>query len=95
MNDISKQILDELNHKTQSLIKLLNNEIEPADKSFTILDLLQKIEDLKSTIIQNCSNQFDLECKEIKAVPTTTFLNSNLPPITDTVQPVYGCPIDN
>jgi hypothetical protein len=95
MNDISKQILNELNSKTQSLVELLNKEIEPTDKSFTILDLLQKIEDLKSTIIQNCSNQFDLECKEIKAVPTTTFPNSNLPPITDTVQPVYGCPIDN
>ena len=94
MNDISKQILNELNSKTQSLVKLLNSEIEPTDKSFTILDLLQKIEDLKSTIIQNCSNQFDLECKEIKAVPTTTFINSNLPPITDTVQPVYGCPIN-
>lgn len=94
MNDISKQILDELNSKTQSLIKILNNETEPADKSFTILDLLQKIEDLKTTIIQNCSNQFDLDCKEIKAVPTTTFPNSNLPPITDTVQPLYGCPLD-
>ena len=95
MNNINKQILDELNHKTQSLIEILNKEIEPTDKSFTILDLLQKIEDLKSTVIQNCSNQFDLECKEIKAVPTTTFPNSNLPPITDTVQPVYGCPINN
>ena len=94
MNDISKQILDELNNKTQSLIKLLNKEIEPTDKSFTILDLLQKIEDLKTTIIQNCSNQFDLECKEIKAVPTI-FPNSNLPPVTDKVQPLYGCPIDN
>jgi hypothetical protein len=95
MNDISKQILNELNSKTQSLVKLLNNEIEPTDKSFNILDLLQKIEDLKSTIIQNCSNQFDLECKEIKAVPTTTFPNSNLPPVTDKVQPLYSCPIDN
>lgn len=94
MNDVSKQILDELNHKTQSLVVLLNKEIEPTDKSFTILDLLQKIEDLKTTIIQNCSNQFDLDCKEIKAVPTT-FPNSNLPPITDKVQPVYGCPVDN
>ena len=36
------------NSKTQSLVKLLNNEIELTDKSFTILDLLQKIEDLKS-----------------------------------------------
>lgn len=94
MNNISKQILNKLNSKTQSLIELLNNEIEPTDKSFTILDLLQKIEDLKSTVIQNCSNQFDLECKEIKVVPTHTFSNSNLPPITDTVQPVYGCPLD-
>lgn len=95
MNNINKQILDELNHKTQSLIEILNKEIEPTDKSFNILDLLQKIEDLKTTIIQNCSNQFDLECKEIKAVPTTTFPNSNLPPVTDKVQPLYGCPIDN
>lgn len=94
MNDTSKQILDELNHKTQSLVVLLNKEIEPTDKSFTILDLLQKIEDLKSTVIQNCSNKFDLDCKEIKAVPTTTFINSNLPPITDKVQSVYGCPFD-
>lgn len=94
MNDISKQILNELNSKTQSLIELLNKEIEPTDKSFTILDLLQKIEDLKSTVIQNCSNQFGLECKEIKAVPTT-FPNSNLPPVTDKVQPLYGCPMDN
>ena len=94
MNDVSKQILDELNHKTQSLVVLLNKEIEPTDKSFTILDLLQKIEDLKTTIIQNCSNQFDLDCKEIKAVPTT-FPNSNLPPVTDKVQPVYSCPVDN
>lgn len=94
MNDVSKQILDELNHKTQSLVVLLNKEIEPTDKSFTILDLLQKIEDLKTTIIQNCSNQFDLDCKEIKAVPTT-FPNSNLPPVTDRVQPLYGCPVDN
>ena len=95
MNNINKQILDELNHKTQSLIEILNKEIEPTDKSFNIFDLLQKIEDLKTTIIQNCSNQFDLECKEIKAVPTTTFPNSNLPPVTDRVQPLYGCPIDN
>ena len=94
MNDISKQILDELNNKTQSLVVLLNKEIEPTDKSFTILDLLQKIEDLKSTIIQNCSNKFDLDCKELKALPTTTFPNSNLPPVTDTVQPLYGCPFD-
>lgn len=94
MNDISKQILNELNHKTQSLIEILNKEIEPTDKSFNILDLLQRIEDLKSTIIQNCSNQFDLECKEIKVVPTHTFSNSNLPPITDTVQTVYGRPFD-
>ena len=94
MNDVSKQILDELNHKTQSLVVLLNKEIEPTDKSFTILDLLQKIEDLKTTIIQNCSNQFDLDCKEIKAVPTT-FPNSNLPPVTDKAQPLYGCPMDN
>ena len=95
MNDVSKQILDELNHKTQSLVVLLNKEIEPTDKSFNILDLLQKIEDLKTTIIKNCSNQFDLDCKEIKAVPITTFPNSNLPPITDKVQPLYSCPIDN
>lgn len=95
MNNINKQIIDELDNKTQLLIKLLNKEIEPTDKSFTILDLLQRIEDLKTTIIQNCSNQFDLDCKEIKAVPTTTFPNSNLPPITDRVQPLYGCPIDN
>ena len=94
MNDINKQILDELNNKTQSLIKILNSEVEPSDKSFNILDLLQRIEDLKTTIIQNCSNQFDLDCKEIKAVPTT-FPNSNLPPVTDKVQPLYGCPIDN
>lgn len=95
MNDISKQILDELNNKTQSLIEILNNEVEPSDKSFTILDLLQRIEDLKTTIIQNCSNRFDLDCKEIKAIPTTTFPNSNLPPITDRVQSLYGCPLDN
>ena len=94
MNNISKQILDELNNKTQSLIEILNSEIEPTDKSFTILDLLQKIEDLKSTIIQNCSNQFDLDCKEIKAVPTTTFPNSSLSPVTDTIQPLYGCQFD-
>ena len=56
MNDINKQILDELNNKTQSLIKILNSEVEPSDKSFNILDLLQRIEDLKTTIIQNCSN---------------------------------------
>lgn len=88
MNDISKQILAELNNKTQSLIEILNDEIEPTDKSLTILDLLQRIEDLKTTIIQNCSNQFDLDCKEISAIPTTTFPNSNLPPVTDKIQPL-------
>ena len=90
MNDINRKIIDSLNRKAEKLVEKFNDETEITDDSFKILNLLQNIEDLKSTIIQNCSNQFDLECKEIKAIPTTT-----LPPITDGVQPLYGCPFDS
>lgn len=88
MNNIERNLMDGLNLKSRKLVEKLNTETEITDNSFTIVDLLQKIEDLKTTIICNCSNQLDLDCREIKSLPKTFVEGIN-------IQPVYGCPIDN
>ena len=94
MNDVDRKLLDAFNELSMSVIKRLEiipNASTTQDEFYKGIEMLTQVEHLKLDLIGRCREQLTLEKESLQVLPNTFV---ELPPVTDSVQPIYGCPIN-